>query len=759
MDVFVWSAYEAPGVDPSFICHHLNVNPSVMPRKQPPQRSSKEHAEAVKEEVLKLKEAGAIKEGYHQIPLALEDQDKTTFVTPTRNYHYKKGFEWIEECATAFQQLKEYLSCPPIMSRPEVEKVLFAYIAVADHAVSLVLIWVDNNIQKPVYIVSKSLHEAEVHYLADYTSRIAKWGTILGAFDIKYMLRTSVKGQVLADLVAEFTEPSLEESAKGSHMDEKSIGMNSCKDSATWKVYVDGAANQRGSGVGLVLVSPEGLTLEKSLRLGFSATKNEAEYEALLVGMDMVQRMGGKSTQMFSNSQFVVGQVEGTLEAKDPRMQEYLTRVRYLQSKLDSFTLMHISRSGNTHADSLATLATSSTQGLPRVILVEDLLKPARTAGDVVHVHQVRLGPSWMDPIVSFLKSDILPEERSKADKVHRKAPQFWLSEDQKLYKCSFSRPYLLCIHPEATESLLEKFPWPFAQWGLDIVGPFPKAVGNERWLLVGTDYFTKWVEAKPVSNIRDVDAKKFVWKNIVTRFGIPHTLISDNGLQFDSNAFRKYCCGLGIINRYSTPAYPQGNGQVEAVNKVIIHRRDAFSMTYGTEVVIPLETGFPTLRTSSFIPGNNDDLLQKSLDLVEEQRENDMVQLAYYQHKLKRGYDAHVKLRPLAPEDLVLRKVLGTTKNPAWGKLGPTWEGSYRITTVAGASESARSLRRFSALSPCSSSLSEPIEFLSGSLSSSERLTTWPSRGLSTSSRRNWSISSSRDRREDVNSSRMAVV
>ena len=94
--------------------------------------------------------------------------------------------------------------------------------------------------------------------------------------------------------------------------------------------------------------------------------------------------------------------------------------------------------------------------------------------------------------------------------------------------------------------------------------------------------------------------------------------------------------------------------------------------MTYGAEAIIPLEIGLPTLRMISFIPSNNDGLLKKSLDLIEEQRENAMVQLAYYQHKLKQGYDSNVKLRPLAPGDLVLRKVLGTAKNSAWEKLGP---------------------------------------------------------------------------------------
>ena len=175
----------------------------------------------------------------------------------------------------------------------------------------------------------------------------------------------------------------------------------------------------------------------------------------------------------------------------------------------------------------------------------------------------------------------------------------------------------------------------------------------------------------------------------------------------------------MGITNRYSTPAYPQGNGQVEAVNKIIVSglkkrlddakgkwveelsrvlwtyqttpcrstRETPFSITYGAKAVIPLETGFPMLRTSSFTPSSNDELLEKVLDLIKERRENVMVQLAYYQHKLKQGYDANLKLRPLALGDLILRKVLGIAKNPAWGKLGSNWEGSYRITLVAGIS------------------------------------------------------------------------
>ena len=109
------------------------------------------------------------------------------------------------------------------------------------------------------------------------------------------------------------------------------------------------------------------------------------------------------------------------------------------------------------------------------------------------------------------------------------------------------------------------------------------------------------------------------------------------------------------------------------------------FLMTYGAEAVIPLKTSFPTLKTSSFSPSSNDKLLERSLDLIKKRRESAMVQLVYYQHKLKKGYNTKVRLRPLVPGDLVLRKVLDTAKNPAWGKLGPNWEGPYCITSVAG--------------------------------------------------------------------------
>ena len=102
--------------------------------------------------------------------------------------------------------------------------------------------------------------------------------------------------------------------------------------------------------------------------------------------------------------------------------------------------------------------------------------------------------------------------------------------------------------------------PWPFTQWGLDIMGPFPTAVRQLKFLVVGIDYFTKWVEAEALASIMK-NIRSFVWRNIICRYGIPKVLVSDNGKQFDNSAFRDFCLELRIKNHYSSPAHLQANG------------------------------------------------------------------------------------------------------------------------------------------------------------------------------------------------------
>ena len=231
----------------------------------------------------------------------------------------------------------------------------------------------------------------------------------------------------------------------------------------------------------------------------------------------------------------------------------YLNRVKLLLRYFHSFTLKQVPQGKNSHADSLATLATVSREDLPRIVLVESYVLPTYDKLPLLGVNFTRISPSWQDPLVAFLKDGILPEDKVEAKKVRRKAPRFWLSEDQKLYKRSYLGPYLLCVHPKAVDMLLEELhkgiygshtrgrslarraltqrywwpsmqkssqdyvkkcdqcqtyasnihqpggllnplnsPWPFTQWGLDIVGPFPRATVNCKYLLVAPDYFTK---------------------------------------------------------------------------------------------------------------------------------------------------------------------------------------------------------------------------------------------------------------------------
>uniref|UniRef100_A0A2N9HIM2 Uncharacterized protein n=1 Tax=Fagus sylvatica TaxID=28930 RepID=A0A2N9HIM2_FAGSY len=942
-DVFAWTPYEAPGVDPEFVCHELNVSPEYKPVVQKARRTAPQHAEAVREEVERLLKIGAIREvlypqwlsntvvvkkkngkwrvcvdftdlnkacpkdpfplpkidqlvdstaghermsfldafqGYHQIALRKEDQEKTAFITPRGVFCYKvmpfglknagatyqrmvtkmfsellgrtvevyiddmrgieanpdqiaaiqglqppknvrevqkltgmaaalnrfisksaekcrpffdlikkgKSFAWSEESDRAFERLKKYLSAPPLLSSPKEGEPLYIYLAVSDKAVSAAIIRDDSGEQRPVYYTSKTMNGAETRYLpleksalalfvtakklphyfqahtmivltslplkalfrsSDFSGRISKWGAQLGVYDVRYQPRTAIKGQVLADFIAEFAPGGSilteEEHRKDTERDLEKKG---------WVLYVDGAANSRGSGLGIVLISPEGELLEQAVRLGFSASNNEAEYEALLYGLRAAKRLGADPLTIHCDSQLIVNQLTGEYMAKDERMIAYLDLARNLLKGFCKYNIERVGREHNGHADFTCRACIFRGAGVQKN-------HNCRSTGYTKH-SEGRPGR---------------PDQKEAA-KIRKTATRYWVSREGKLYKRSYTGPYLLCVHPDLVPNLLYEIhegicgshtggrslahraigqgywwpymqkdaaqyvkrcekcqlfapaihkpasqlnpissPWPFAQWGLDLVGPLPRATGNRQWLIVATDYFTKWVEAEPLARITDSESRKFVWKNIITRFGIPRCFVSDNGTQFDSGPFKKYCSDFGIRNHFSSPAYPQGNGQAESSNKVILSGikkkleeakgrwveelptvlwtfrttprsstgETPYSLTYGVEAVIPLEVGLPTLRSEEYDQDNNELVLAKDLDLAQERRDLAMIRLASYQGDLKKRYGKSVRERILAPGDLVLRKVLGSKRDPTQGKLGANWEGPYQIVSEAG--------------------------------------------------------------------------
>ncbi|KAL5553876.1 hypothetical protein UlMin_041277 [Ulmus minor] len=112
--------------------------------------------------------------------------------------------------------------------------------------------------------------------------------------------------------------------------------------------------------------------------------------------------------------------------------------------------------------------------------------------------------------------------------------------------------------------------PWPFAKWGVDLIGPLPQGKYKMKFAIVAIDYYTKWVEVEPLQEITEARTTGFIWRNIICHFGIPHSLVSNNGTQFDSATLKKLYSDLGIHKHFSSITHPQSNGQVEAVNKTI---------------------------------------------------------------------------------------------------------------------------------------------------------------------------------------------
>ncbi|GAV89446.1 rve domain-containing protein [Cephalotus follicularis] len=240
-------------------------------------------------------------------------------------------------------------------------------------------------------------------------------------------------------------------------------------------------------------------------------------------------------------------------------------------------------------------------------------------------------------------------------------------------------------------------------------------ATGQRKFLIVAVDYFTKWVEAEPLATITEKNTKSFVWKSIICRFGVPRTIITDNGKQFDCQAFRDFCREWRIEHRLASVAYPQSNGQAEVINREIISGlkkrledskgrwteelpsvlwayrttprtttgESPYSLCFGTEAVIPVEVGVQSPRVVHFTEDNNEEGLRSILDLVEELRDKAVIRVAAYQERVSRYYNKRVSPRPLRQGDLVLRNSAVADPTGTRGKLALAWEGPYKIKRV----------------------------------------------------------------------------
>ncbi|XP_050264264.1 uncharacterized protein LOC126708519 [Quercus robur] len=482
--------------------------------------------------------------------------------------------------------------------------------------------------------------------------RMALWAMELSEFDIQYRPRTAIKGQVVVDFIAEFT-----------------LGDGQgAEEMRQWNIYANGSSNRRAGGAGVVIQTPEGDKIECMIRLDFPTTNNEAEYEALVAGLDLAKVASAENMVVHCDSQVVTSQINGGYECKNERMKRYLEEVK---NRIGSHEVrfVQIPRKENECADRLAKATLAEFMLVPEQVL--SFVQISSLIDDGTNVQEVDSESNWTTPLISYLKTGVLPDENDAARKLKVQATRVMLIKDV-LYKIGFSRSYLRCLsHEEANyvmrevhegicknhsgaRSLVHKLiragyywstmlkdaqayvkacdkcqrfsnlirqpskeltpmtaPWPFTQWGLDIMGPFPTAV----------------------------------------RYGIPRVLVSDNGKQFDNSAFRDFCSELGIKNHYSSPAHPQANGQAEVTNQSLLKIVKTQLKRAKAEV------GLTSYQVENYDEDKNEEAMRLQLDLVDEVRVTAEQRMARYQNLMGKHYNSNVRHRDFQAGDLVLRK------------------------------------------------------------------------------------------------------
>ncbi|GKV48676.1 hypothetical protein SLEP1_g55478 [Rubroshorea leprosula] len=319
------------------------------------------------------------------------------------------------------------------------------------------------------------------------SGRLIKWAVELGEFEITFQQRFAIQAQALADFIVECTP---------CHSTPNSEPNN-------WTLYVDKASSSKGSGAGAFLIGPDGDRSEHALKFNFNATNNMAEYEAQLLCLQLALELKISAIQVYSDSQLVVNQIKSICEVVDPMMVKYVTLVVELKCKFQKFCLSKIPRTKNEQADSLSKFASDSSLS-SRSVFVEVLDESSFMKPRMMEISTDPDTPSWTNSIISFLQDKIILKDKQEAMKLRKKSSRYTLV-DGVLYKRSFSLPLLRCLNSYEAEYALREVhegvceshigartlahkvlkqakeltnlvaPWPFAQWGLDLLGPFMK--------------------------------------------------------------------------------------------------------------------------------------------------------------------------------------------------------------------------------------------------------------------------------------------
>ncbi|XP_077215561.1 uncharacterized protein LOC143850171 [Tasmannia lanceolata] len=468
-----------------------------------------------------------------------------------------KTAPWTEECQIAFEELKQYLSSPPLLTKPEPGEELLLYLSISPMALAAVLVREEHNQQKPIYYVSKVLHDAETRY-----QRVEKlaYALIMAARKLRpyfqaHTIKSTESETVLSPVVEKVTTSGERTEAETEPVRTEIVPVPAEQDPSTieplWEVYVDGSSNKGGCGAGLILTGPDNFALDYALRFRFRASKNEAEYEALLAGMNLAVQTSAQRLKAYCDSQLVANQIQGVYETRDERMIKYLSKVCQLASKFKDFEVVRIPRTENAKADVLSKLAEFGYTTLGSICM--EFLQKSSIENEAVEVMQVEREPCWMDEIVEYLRSGKLPEAKKEARKVVQRAARFSL-DGESLYKRSYTLPYLKCLRPGNAAYALQETHEGIC--GEHIGG---KALAIKVLLRGDQKEASRWAD----------EIYHVLWAYRTT----PRTLT----------------------------------------------RESPFNLSFGTEAKIPVDVGAPSPRVTNFNEQLNGDGLRANLDLLED--------------------------------------------------------------------------------------------------------------------------------------------
>ncbi|GJS77469.1 reverse transcriptase domain-containing protein [Tanacetum coccineum] len=465
--------------------------------------------------------------------------------------------------------------------------------------------------------------------------------------------------------------------------------------------------------ISAVLMTERG-TVQTSVYF-FTASNNEAEYEALIAGLRIAAQIGVCNVQVSVDSKLVANQVLGTYVSKEENMVEYLEKAKNMISGFANFSISQVPRSKNKKADTLSKITSTSFTHLSKQVLVEVLKEKSIHEEEVVTVVEEE-GPTWMTPIIEYLKDKTLPDDRKEASK----HPNYVIREIQEGLCSMHAGPrsvvakamqlgyYWPTMHWDARDMIctcndcqihhpVPRNPqqpltpitalWSFYKWGIDIGGPFPKGPGKVKFLIVAMDYFTKWIEAKAVATITSNQVKKFVWDIIVCRFGLPGEIVSDNGKQFSDNPFKDWCEKLNITQRFASMKHPHSNGLVERANRSLgegIKARLGEVNKNWIEELPHVLWAHRMMIKSSHDTVHNDEELRLNLDLLEERHERAAIREAKAKLKITKYYNARVRGVTFRPGDFIYCS--NEASHAMDGrKLGQKWEVPYEVTEALG--------------------------------------------------------------------------